>query len=196
MVRSLLAASLVLLAFLTGAAPALAQTPRPFRLGVSTGITFLSGEDRDFFRDGFNVQGLVTVNVPKLQIAVRGELTYNSIGGRNRSTQTMPGGPDTLRLGDFSVLGGTVSAVYHVSPPGRPARFYILGGLGVFRTEAEATLYGQPVTGSETDLGLTGGFGLDFQLGGLRLFAETRLHNVFGDGGSGRLYPLIVGVTL
>ena len=171
-----------------------AQTPRPFRLAVSGGATLLAGEDRDFFRDGFNLAGSVRVNVPAAQIGLRFEAAYHGVGGRNKSDQTVPGGPDTLLLGDFSVLSATVAAAYDLVPPS-PARPYLLVGGGLFRTEAHAVKYGQPVRGTATDFGVTAGVGVNFHLGTLSAFAEARVHNIFGDGGSARLYPVAVGVV-
>lgn len=194
--RTRLPRHVLVLALVASAAVPLAhaQTPRPFRLGLAGGATFLGGEDRDFFHDGFHVAGSVRINVPAAQIGLRLEGAYSGIGGRNKSTQMTPGGPDTLLLGDFNVLSGTISASYDLAPPS-PTRPYLLVGGGIFRTEAEAVKYGQPVSGTATDFGLTAGLGLNFHLGGMAAFAEARVHNIFGDGGSARLYPLSVGVV-
>lgn len=181
------------MAVMTLTASLQAQAPRPFRLGLGGGVTLLSGEDRDFFRDGINLAGSVRIAVPALQIGVRLEAAYNGIGGRNKST-SQTGGPDTLRLGDFNVLAAMLSASYDLSRTPGPTRPYLLAGFGVFRTEAEALKYGQPVSGTTTDFGVTAGLGATFRLGGLGAFAEARLHNIFGDGGSARLYPLTFGL--
>lgn len=184
-------AALVLLVLAASASPGRAQTPRPFRLSLGGGMTLLSGEDRTYFNNGYNVAGAVRIAVPAAGIGLRFEVSYSGIGSKDVSN---PG--DTLVLGDFSVLAGTVAATYELSRvPGAPTRPYVLFGGGMFRTEADATLYGQPANGSSTDFGITAGIGLNFRLGGLQAYAEARLHNIFGEGDSATLYPLTVGLV-
>ena len=167
--------------------PLVAQTSRPFQFGIGGGMTFVTGEDRDFYKDGFNVQGTVSVDVPSLQIAARFDLMYHRLAGKEAAVG------DSLVLGDFSVLAGALSAVYAFSP-GASVRPFVSGGFGVYRSEAEAVLYGNPVSGSATDFGIVGGFGLQFTAGRVRPYVEARVHNIFGDGGSEQLYPITVGV--
>lgn len=177
-----------LLAILATAAPPLGgQVPRPVQIGLGAGLTLLTGEDRDFWNDGFHAQGTVTVNLPTLPIGLRAEVAYHRVGSKDRST----GSADTLVLGDLSVVAGIASVVYHFSPPASPVRPYVLVGAGLFRTEADAVLYGTSVSGSSTDFGMALGVGARFG----RLFAEGRLLNIFGDGDSAQLYPLTVGVV-
>lgn len=57
-----------------------------------------------------------------------------------------------------------------------------------------AVHYGQPVEGSSTDFGLTGGVGLAFPVGRMQGRVEARLHNIFGEGSSAQMYPLSTGV--
>ena len=188
------AVSVVALLALSVAAPLGAQVPRPVQLGIGIGLTLLTGEDRDFFSDGFNAAGNVTVNIPAARIGLRAEVMYQALRGKDRGLGP-PGGPDTLVLGDFNVVAGIASLVYHLSPPLSPARPYVLLGGGLFRTEADAVYYGTPVSGSSTDFGIAVGAGVRFRVGGVRLFAEGRLHSIFGEGESARVYPVTVGVV-
>jgi hypothetical protein len=175
---------LTALSFTLAGSQAWAQTPRPFRLSLGGGMTFVTGEDRTYFSDGFNIAGAVRVNVPAAGIGLRFEVSYSDIGSKDEMDMG-----DTLVLGDFNVIGGTVSAMYNLGLPA-PTRPYILFGGGMFRTEASATLYGTPRNGATTDFGVTAGLGMNFRAG----YIELRVHNIFGDGGSARLYPVTVGL--
>jgi hypothetical protein len=75
-----------------------------------------------------------------------------------------------------------------------PPRPYVLFGPGLFRVEQEGVLYDQPVSGAQSRFGISAGGGVAFPVGPLAAFAEARVHNVFADGGSARLYPIVVGV--
>jgi hypothetical protein len=50
--------------------------------------------------------------------------------------------------------------------------------------------------GSNTDFGINGGAGFDFQAGALGLFVEGRFHNVFSDPDNTNFIPITVGVRL
>ena len=177
------------------AAPLSAQMPvRPFKLGLSAGPTFVTGEDRDFYGTGFHVQGSVAVPMPAWSMVLRADAMYHHIGGRNRSTQTFPGGPDTLLIGDLSLLGLTANALFYTGSATSLIRPYVLAGFGPYRIENKATLYGQPTTATATKMGVTGGLGMTVNALVTRLFVEARVHNVFADGGSARVYPITIGL--
>ena len=169
--------------------------PRPYTFSVAGGTALVTGEDRDYYSPGFHLQGSVGVALPaRYRLSLRADAMYERVPGRDRSTQRYPGGPDTLLIGDLSVLSGTVSAVYHVGGLQRAVRPYVLLGPGLFRLEQEGVLYDQPVSGAESRFGVSAGGGVAFPVGPLAAFAEARVHNVFADGGSARLYPIVVGV--
>lgn len=168
-----------------------AQERRPTRFGVGAGMTLLTGEDRDFFKDGLNVHGSLAVPLRRAGLDLRFDLGYHRIGGKGRFTAPPPS--DSLQLGDFNVIALTAGVQYYPSA-GLRARGYLIGGLGLYRTEANAVHYGQDVQGSSTDFGVTGGVGLSLPLGRMRGFVEARLHNIFGEGSSAQMYPVTVGV--
>ena len=170
-----------------------AQRTRPFTVGLGAGLTMLTGEDRDFFKDGLNFQGSVGIPLQRAGIDLRFDLGYHRVAGKDRFTAPPPS--DSLKLGDFSILGLNASAQYYLSPASAaPVRAYLIAGVGLYRTEAKAVKYGQDVEGSSTDFGAAGGLGVTLRLGGLRAFAEGRIHNIFGDGGSASVYPITVGL--
>jgi hypothetical protein len=187
--RPLLAA--VTITSLIVVAPLEAQTTRLFNFGVGGGVSFLTGEDRDFWNDGFNIQGSVIANISTLPIAVRLDVTYQGLAGKDAST----GVADTLFIGDLSVLSGTLNAVYHFGSAERSTRPYLLGGLGIYRTELDAVLYGQDVSDSTTDFGITGAVGLSVSIASVSAFIEARAHNILSEGESAQIYPVTVGVV-
>lgn len=185
--------SLVVCVCLLTAGTLTAQTKRPFALGLGAGLTMLTGEDRDFFKDGLNFQASVGVPFSRAGIDLRFDLGLHSVPGKDRFTAPPPS--DSLQLGDFKIIGLTASAQYYLSPaPAAPVRAYVIAGVGMYRTEAKAVKYGQAIEGSSTDFGAAGGLGLTLRLGGLRAFAEGRIHNIFGEGGSASVYPITVGL--
>lgn len=53
---------------------------------------------------------------------------------------------------DFNVIALTAGVQYYPAA-GLRTRVYLVGGLGLYRTEANAVHYGQAVKGSSTDFG-------------------------------------------
>ena len=198
--RTLLAALLLTAAAtstrLEAQATAAAPLPsRPFSFAVAGGTALVTGEDRDYYQPGYHFQGSVSVPLPaRFGLSIRADAMFEKVPGRDKSTQTYPGGPDTLLIGDLSLLSGTVSAVYHIGRNQSAVRPYVLAGPGVFRVEQKGILYGQPVSGADTRFGISGGGGIAFPIGRLSAFAEARVHNVFAEGGSARVYPIVLGL--
>ena len=126
-------------------------------------------------------------------LTLRLDAAYLGVPGRNKSTQTVPGAPDTLLIGDLSVFAGTLSAQIE-SSPSRAVRTYLTIGGGFYRLESKGVLYGQDVSASGTKAGVAGGVGVNFPVLGRRGFVEARVHNIFSDGTSARIYPLSVGI--
>ncbi|HET7456242.1 MAG TPA: hypothetical protein VFJ74_01220, partial [Gemmatimonadaceae bacterium] len=98
------AAALVLVSAGVARPTAAQQAHRPFHVAVSGGASFVTGEDRDFYKVGFNGQLSAIVPLRTLGFALRADVSFLGVPGRNRSTQTYPGGPDTLFIGDLSVM--------------------------------------------------------------------------------------------
>lgn len=115
-----------------------------------------------------------------------------------------------------AVSAGVVSATYHVSrfaaDKGRTVP-YLISGVGFYKSRRIATHYPDCQPGGactdrntyklefrDTQIGWSGGVGLDFQLGPLPAFGEMRVHYIYRDSPSGQptndyfLMPLSVGV--
>lgn len=180
----------------TGARAASAQAAsRPFTFELGGGASFLAGDDRAWFKDGYNAQAGVGIPTALPQLQLQGAVFYHAFGGKWKSDQVVVGAPDTLRLGDFSVLAATVGARWRMTNSTSTEAFrpYATVGAGAYRITSEAELYGRRVSGSDTKFGATFGLGMDISLFANALFVEARVHNVFSDVGSARLYPITLG---
>ena len=65
---------------------------------------------------------------------------------------------------------------------------YVIGGVGMYNGKVNGA------TESTTDMGLNGGVGLRFSLGGLSTFGEVRYHHVFAEGTAYNYVPLTFGI--
>lgn len=162
------------------------QVPRPFRIGIAGGVTIPLGEDADYYNLGFNGQLAMRIAPAAWPVAVRVEAAMHQLSSKD--VNSGPG--DTLVLGDFAAFAFGAVAEYAIGAPG-PIRPYFLFGAGMYRLESDATLYTQQVSVSDTKTGVNLGFGLSSRG---RLYAEFRVHNIFGEGGSARLYPVSIGL--
>ncbi|MGH7528482.1 MAG: outer membrane beta-barrel protein [Gemmatimonadales bacterium] len=96
-------------------------------------------------------------------------------------------------VGDnFRFLVGTANAVYRFQTSEETKfRPYLIGGVG---------FYNGKVTGdninvdSNTDFGINGGAGFDFNAGNASLFVEGRFHNIFSDPNNSNFIPITLGV--
>jgi hypothetical protein len=90
----------------------------------------------------------------------------------------------------MQILSGSLNAVINLPTPGITP--YIIGGVGMYN--GKATIAGESGEGS-TDVGVNVGGGVRLGLPGIGgVFAEARLHNIFGEGESARFVPVSVGI--
>lgn len=181
--RTLAAASMVALALV--ARPAAAQVS----LGLGGGVTSPSGDMKDYQDGGWNALGTLQVGLPLMPLAVRGDLQYNSFGGK--------------RFGNFAtddarIISATVNGVWNIIPLG-PVKPYVIGGVGYYSTRFDTGNLGD--TFDERKFGWNAGVGVKVGLLGLAGFVEARMHNV-SDGGlpvgnnttTARYIPITVGI--
>ena len=201
MKRNVLAVAAVVFT-VAGASAAQAQAPlaKPITFGASAGLSMPNGDISDGYNTGFHITGLADHKLAAAPVSIRGELSFQSIGGKEFG---IPGA--SMKLDNMSMLMVTGNAVYHFAvAPKTPVRPYLIGGLGMYNYKGGLTMSsidpstGQVTTISASDrmtkLGLNGGIGTGFQLGTMSTFAELRIHNVFADGGSLRVVPLSFGI--
>lgn len=162
-----------------GAATALpAQTYQPqptegTRFGLGIGATLPVGDYGDGDKMGYNLLGVLQLPLASspLHLRIDGLWSQTSHEGVTGSTD---------------VLGGTVSALYHLGDRLSATRPYVMGGLGFFNVD--------PGAGSETKIGFGFGGGVLFGLAGFNAFAEARYVSVQTSGTSHSFVPLTVGL--
>jgi opacity protein-like surface antigen len=199
MQRSILGAVAVLA---LAAAPASAQdmaSARAFRLGVRAGASVPignlaeSGEDGGNASTGFNVAGSLAFSPAALPFGVRVELGYDRFGVDLDDFGGDASGIDA----NWNMISGTLNATLPLGS-GVGARPYLIGGVGMYRYELKIS--GDDGEGGDlsvsfddTDIGVNGGLGLRFGMGGISSFVEARLHHIFAEE-SLQFVPISFGV--
>ena len=176
MKRSVLSFAGLTLAAALVAAPASAQVVKPLHFGIAGGATMPMGDVGDAVKMGYHAAGIVTFSLPAMPVALRADISYDRHSWKNDVE------------GNFNTIAATVNGQYTL--PGVAVRPYIVAGLGMYRS---AGTVGDVDLDASNDLGINGGAGVRFNLGGLSTFAEARLHNVFTEGEASRWVPVSFG---
>lgn len=177
-----------LAALAAGAASAQEAAPRAASVGVAGGVGFPIGEVADDLdlNTGFTVLGFLGWQPPYQAFGVRGEISYSKfnadafIGDR-----------------DITKFGGALNGILTISNDGS-FRPYVIAGAGVYnvKNNFDAGIIGV-TTDDQTKLGLNGGVGAMFRLGGLTGTLEARYVTVFLDGDDNlNVIPITIGLTL
>jgi hypothetical protein len=151
------------------------------RLSVAGGPSFPVGHLADEMDTGFNVLLGAGLSVPVLPVGIRVDGMLNQF-------------PESGHDGNFRVISGSVNAILDI--PMVVARPYIIGGLGVYNSRFTDDDHDHGDEGSTTNVGANIGAGIRVGLGGISVFAETRLHNIFSEGEQARFIPLSLGIRL
>lgn len=151
----------------------LIQRTEGFRFGLGLGATMPMGDYGNLDKMGLNILGVFETPLGQSPLYLRIDGLYSSTAHEGTS-------------GSTSILGGTVSALYHFSAPQATARPYALGGLGIYQFD--------PGASAETKIGFALGGGVTFNLGGLNAFAEARYISINTSGSSATLVPITVGL--
>jgi hypothetical protein len=153
-------------------APAQAIASSPIQFGVDGGLTIPLGTFGDFANTGWNAGALMTVAVPLVPLSFRLDGQWHQIPGVvARASDGEPSQQTNVRL-----IVATANAVYSF-PSVLPARFYLIGGAGVYFGRASTTNF--PPAESSTSFGLNGGVGVKLHLTGISTFVEARYHYIF-----------------
>jgi hypothetical protein len=170
------------------AAPLSAQAIAGSRVhfGIMGGGTITHGDLSHDAYSGWNAGALVSIGAPLVPVSFRIDGQWHRIDGKSFGGGLLCLGCFPSPATDFRIIDGTVNVVYTLGAA-LPTKFYLIGGLGVYREHAQIRDSNQ--TESSTKFGLNAGVGLKLQLSGFATFIEARFHNVFrgmknGDTGS------------
>ena len=166
-----------------GAAPAVAQGAK-FSLGG--GVTLPLSEFDDLVGTGWHGLAAVGFQPADFPVGFQVDGMYQRFGFDDV--------PDDFDA-SFQVIQGTANVVYTFTTAEESTFHpYLIGGLGLYNQKATGDDVGD--TESETDFGINGGAGFDFQLGSVGLFVEGRFHNVFTEDNSTNFIPITAGIRL
>jgi opacity protein-like surface antigen len=179
--RKFLASATILAAIAAAAPVAQAQSQSAISYGVSGGLTLPIGNFGDFQGSGLNVQGHALYKPGSSALSFRGDLGVWTTSGQNSTFRGVP-----LKTEGTRFITVNANAIYNFEGA-KDATFvpYVIGGAGLYNGNRQ---FG-------TNFGINAGGGVTFKLASFDAFAEARLHNVFGDGGSSRLIPISFGIT-
>lgn len=166
-------------------AAAVSATGASAQISLGGGPTFGVGDLGDVTEMGYHAQVSLGLNIASLPVGVRLDGAWNSL----KADEEMMG-----EAGSFRYLSGTANAIINVPLGGLQP--YLIGGLGMyngkFDHDGEEDNHEHE---SSTDFGVNGGAGINLALSGLGVFAEFRLHHIFGEGDSKPQFaPLTLGV--
>jgi hypothetical protein len=190
----------VIQAFALGvlASPVRAQTVtiNPLHVGVIGGVTIPQGDFRGEAGTGWNAGALVTISAPLSPVSFRLDGQWHQMNGP--LVRASDGEPSDEV--DFRIIDGTANVVYTWGAA-TPAKFYFIGGAGVYFGRGKDSVF--PNTVTSTNFGLNAGLGVKFQLSGLSAFVEGRYHYIFngfqilGDGFTEplKIIPICVGIV-
>ena len=169
-----------------------------FYFGLGGGPNIPTGTVEDVYKTGFNVTvpiGWQPLNSP---FGLRLDLGYSRFNGRSAGENGLTAQPD-----DPNIWSATANATLDVIRWGESRRgaLYLVGGGGAYRftdfynfdrsdNDPESAFEGDPVT----KLGLTGGAGLAFPIGGSSFFVESRYTTADTEGTNTKWVPIIIGL--
>ena len=140
--------------------------------GVGGGVSVPVSDAKDAFKNGFNGQGFMRLNLRFLPVTPRIDFTFSRFNLDDAKVGT---------TGTGQVLAGLANVQLYLIHGG-PIRPYIVAGVGAYNvktdTDASGAYAAQSV--SDTKFGVNGGGGLVIKLGRLlSLYAEGRVDNVY-----------------
>lgn len=153
------------------------QAQRPFTAGLAAGAAIPVADLAESHRVGYHAAAHVGFRVPLVPVSVRVEGFYAMHGAKAKDIVG-------VHDGGIRILGGTANVVYGFRRVG--ARPYVIAGAGIYNQSY--------IRGSVTDLGFNGGVGARFQLAGVEIFAEARLHRISDDDRQFQFVPITFGI--
>lgn len=151
---------------------------------VAGGPSFPLGDAGDMLDMGYHAKVAASFKLPVLPIGLEADAMWNQFDYSNAEDA------------NTRILSGSLNAVINLPTP--VITPYIIGGVGMYNVKADV----EGIEDSEgtTEFGINAGIGVRLGLVGLGgVFAEARLHNVFGESegeesGSTRFVPVSLGI--
>jgi opacity protein-like surface antigen len=171
-----------------------------FFIGVGGGATVPTGNFNNAYKTGWNITvplGWQSFTTPW---GLRLDGTYNQVGGRSFTA-----GGLSSNLADAKLWSGMLDATFRL-PWGvnKTSGFYLLGGVGLHHltnfgngTFSSSDVGSVSSNGaSTTKFGWNAGGGLDFGIGPVAAFVESRFVSVLTSGQHTNYVPVIAGIKL
>ncbi len=191
------------------------DSPPSIGIGVVGGGTIPMGTYGDVASTGFHFGGFLDFGRRFGPAGLRADVLYHGFGDRDILT----GDPSSAQVtfsNKYSMISGTLNLVFGVPVEASAIRPYVIGGAGGYYVKNSPKCLGVTCgtllnvsDESTTKLGVNGGGGVEFGLGGANFFVEARYHHIFsgtpdvtciGEEGCNRaaakLLPVSVGLTL
>lgn len=164
--------TLLALAVLTLTLPVQAQVDEPFTISLGAGIGLPLGRFDDGFKLGWQGFAAASYTLAESPVAFQVEGAFSRFNDDQAAADLKQ-----------NLLYGTGDVVFHIRLPGvRTVLPYLIGGGGVYYVDPA----GPDGAGleSRTQLGINVGAGLEFDVGRMKVFLESRFHDVFDGLGS------------
>ncbi|MEP6589974.1 MAG: outer membrane beta-barrel protein [Gemmatimonadota bacterium] len=174
--KAILAGALVALVAVT--APVSAQSSGSWELGLGGGVTLPTGNAADFYKTGYHGTALVGYRPAASKVWIGLDAQYHHFTQKSFGVNVNGEGANS-----FAAFG---RLNYDAAPT-----VYLLGGLGLFRTENKANIGGVPVKETDSNMAVEAGAGLRL---GKSLFLEGKLVNVFVSNNNQLFIPITLGV--
>jgi len=179
--KSVMRCSSLLLALVAFGSAAQAQdlmpTPsdRLVTFALGGGVSVPVSDAKDAFKNGFNGQGFVRLNLHQLPISPRLDFTYQSFDLKSAKLVAPAGG------GTPSGTGKVFAGVANVQVPlmKGPIQPYVVAGLGAYNLSTDVN----GSSSSKTQFGVNGGLGATLKVKTVSLYAEGRIDNLFTSNG-------------
>ncbi len=176
MKRSLFAAALVGVSFVSFEAGAQITTAKPVQIGIAGGASLPTSDLSDGANTGFNVTGTVGFNPSLIPLGIRVDGAYNRFGLK---------APLAGNVAYTSVSGNLVYKF-----PSTTVSPYAIGGAGWCHTSADTGIG----TGSDNNFCWNAGGGISMPLSGFDTFIEARYNQIQTEGVSTKFIPITFGV--
>jgi hypothetical protein len=169
--------------------------------GLGAGLLIPTGDIGNLQSTGWNLQGFGEWQSTASPFALRAEVTFGSLTGKNITSPTGTLSASDLHL--FTITGNGMWLFHPSAASLSRTTPYVLGGVGLYHTSGHTTApLGTTSDIGSTNFGINVGGGIIYRLAGFSTYAEARFHNVFSGttGASGKTsahyFPITVGIRI